>query len=423
MKKTGFILIAFLLLQSCYKEELPIPYGDVSVQIAFEKAYNHFPKNNIKVQITEQNNTVVATAFTNNRGEAIFKNIINDVYKVKISHTFSESTVFSLVGLQDELKFIGETGSMKIVASQTKKETIILKTNKIGGFVIKEVYNSNAGGGSDAEGFYEYVRFNDAFFEIYNNSPETMYADNLQIGIATNEYEKKWREDNKNVYVEQIFKIKGSGKQYPVLPGKSIVIASTAINHINASGLTKEQIDRLYLFGTVKKSVDLSKADFEVYFDGFATNYDIDVANVPNLQLQFNTHPAIKEIVTTNRGIGLVIFKNIEIQPLEVVKVKRGKNIFRVYQYKKIPIDFIIDAFESQKVQCFPKQIVGEKLPVLRAWEGKSYRRKVNTIVNGRKVLLNTNNCVVDFEKQKRATPGIFLKKPYEKTILYPVYP
>ncbi|MFL0095865.1 DUF4876 domain-containing protein [Tenacibaculum maritimum] len=408
MKKKIFFYIFLIWLQSCHKEQLPIPYGNIQIQIGFETAYKNFPKNNIEVQLLSEDETVLATEVTNKEGSVIFSNIVNDMYRIKIIHTFTEDVVFSFLGLSQKIDFIGETNLRFIRGNKTTQENIVLKTNRVGGFVIKEVYHSNAGAGIGADSFYQYVRFNDSFFEIYNNSPEILYADGLQIGIATNFYEDKWKADRNHVYVEQIFKIKGNGQQYPVAPGKSIVIAATAVNHISAAGLTQNQIQDLYLFGTVPKSVDLSGADFESYFGGFATNYDIDVANIPNLVVEFNTYPSITEIVTTNRGIGLVIFKDLNIETLETVKVDKGAGLVHTFQYKKIPISILIDAFEAQHTMCFPSSSVGVHLSVLEAWEGKSYRRKTNTIINQRRVLLDTNNCIADFEELSHATPGKF---------------
>lgn len=408
MKKTLLLLALFIFFVGCHREDLSIPYGNLKIQVNFENSYANFPKENITVQITEQNGTLVQESQTNSNGIAVFANIVNDVYKVRIKHTFSKNIVFSIIGVQNNLTFIGETNSLLVSVNKTNEETVILKTNRIGGFVIKEVYNSNAGGGSFSDGIYQYIRFNDAFFEIYNNSPESLYADGLQIGIATNVYENEWQNDSENAYVEQIFKINGNGKQYPVLPGKSIIVASTAINHIGASGLTQDQINDLYLFGTVNKSVDLSGADFETYFNGFATNFDVDVANVPNLEVQFNAYPTIKEIVTTNRGISLIIFNDENINSFETVQVKRGNITKRTYKYKKVPISVVIDAFEAQINRKFPSTIIGEELSVLKAWEGKSYRRKTSTTVGNRRVLLDTNNCVADFEELDHATPDSF---------------
>lgn len=408
MKKILSLLSIISVLISCHRDELAVPYGNVNIQIAFENGYLNFPKSGIEVQILEQDGTAVATTTTNANGEALFANILNDVYQIKVAHTFQASTVFPLLGIRKELRFVGETKSFLVNAHQTNTQTLVLKTNQAGGFVIKEVYNSNAGGGTFASGFYQYVRFNDGFFEIYNNSPQTLYADGLQIGIVTNQYETTWKQDTEHAYVAQVFKINGTGKEHPVLPGKSLVIAATAINHKSASGLSQNQINNLYLFGTVNKSVDLSNAHFETYFDGFATNYDIDVASVPNLDVEFNTYATVKEIVTTNRGIGLVLMQQQDLSTFETIIVERGNTTRRNYQYKKIPITAITDAFEAQTQQYFPTKITGEYLPVLQAWEGKSYRRKISTTVGGRNILQDTDNCVADFEELSSATPGGF---------------
>lgn len=408
MKKIYYIVLILIGLQSCHKEELPVPYGNVHIFINFEEGYTSFSKKNIEVLLINEDGSLVKKGKTNETGKVTFTNIVNDTYQIKIAHTFDKTTVFKKIGIKKDLDFIGGSNAVLITANQTQESKIVLKTNKIGGFVIKEVYNSNAGGGRDLGGFYEYIRFNDSFFEIYNNSPQTLYADGLQIGVISNLYEDTWRKDDKHLYIEQIFTIKGDGKKHPVAPGKSVLIAATAINHINAEGLSKKEVNNLFLFGTVKKSVDLSISDFETYFEGFATNYDIDVAKVPNLKVAFNTHSKISEIVTSNRGIGLAIFKNVAVNSLEKVQLKRGRIETRTYQYVKLPNNIIIDAFEAQTKQNFPTQVVGEHLEVLETWQGKSYRRKISTTIQGRKILLDTDNCVTDFIALNKATPKSF---------------
>lgn len=169
----------------------------------------------------------------------------------------------------------------KVTVNANVSSTVItVSSGNLGDLVIKQIYYA---GSSTSEG----AAFRDQFIEIHNNSDQTIYADGLYVALMegnTNNNVTSYTLTNGQydwsqtasggssantdyAYASSIIKIPGNGTQYPILPGKSIVIAQTAINHkAPFDGNDGKQV-------TIKNpslTVDLSKADFEVYVGDYA---------------------------------------------------------------------------------------------------------------------------------------------------------
>src|SRR5574344_626304 len=98
---------------------------------------------------------------------------------------------------------------------------------KISPLIFKEIYYAGS------SPYY----FRDQFYEIYNNSSKTQYLDgiyfaNLTPNTATTKLPVWPTEDGSNYcYAERVWKFPGTGKDYPLAPGESCVIAQFAANH------------------------------------------------------------------------------------------------------------------------------------------------------------------------------------------------
>ena len=125
---------------------------------------------------------------------------------------------------------------------------IPIKITEVGALCFKEIfYNSSTS-------FYK----KDQYYEIYNNSDHVYYLDNLCITTLQPDLSSypsefmTWNEPDADEYVYATinWRIKGTGQQYPLQPGQSVIIASIAANHqqINADG---------------GPTVDLTSAEFE----------------------------------------------------------------------------------------------------------------------------------------------------------------
>lgn len=202
--------------------------------------------------------------------------------------------------------------------------------------------------------------------------------------------------------------IPGNGKTYPVEPGKSIVIAQNALNHkapfIGNNG--KEVAIK-----NPDLTVDLSKANFEVYFGDipgktpFAT--DIDNPAVPNVEI---LDYAGNDWILDNLGRdAYVIFKHANRSDVENLKSYAEPSISvptsTAKKYRQLPVGWIMDAVEVQpntKDARIPKKLTasqdaGFTFAPLGGYSSQSVIRKTEKTNNGVRKLKDTNNSTEDF--------------------------
>lgn len=181
------------------------------------------------------------------------ENIIPGIYTISISGT----------GIDSEGNEYYLNGNLvnKALYEGIKTLEITLRGLKVSPLVFKEIYY--AGSRTPLDGVY----FRDQFYEIYNNSAETIYLDgiyfaNLTPGKATTLLPIWPEEDGDNyAYAERVWKFPGNGTEYPLASGESCVISQFAVNH------KLEQYNP-------NSPVDCSSSDFEFNMDNpkFLTN-------------------------------------------------------------------------------------------------------------------------------------------------------
>lgn len=331
-------------------------------------------------------------------------------------------------GSEDNIVFNGVTENINILTSGTTITVELFSANTIGGLVIKQVYY---GGSHITRG----AAFRDQFVEIYNNSGEVIYADGLifaqlfgNTNVGTNPFhlpsgQLNWAMSEGNtkgnaantdyVYADSVYRIPGSGQQYPIQPGQSIVIAATAINH--ASNYTDNNGNSISI-QEPELTVDLSNADFEANLTSYTGNqyrYDIQNPNVPDLEI---VHWVIGlDMVLDSQGRdGYIIFRANadEVATFDKVKSPKGDNN---NLYLQIPNSLIIDGLDT--TQNLGNNLVPKKLNVrddagvtylpTGAYSSQAVIRKTQKVVNGRIILKDTNNSTEDFVTIK-AEPKAF---------------
>ncbi len=134
------------------------------------------------------------------------------------------------------------------------------------GFLITEIYFT----GSTTPDGYMYT--DDQYIKFGNNSDTVMYADGLAF-IETFFTSDDMHDYQPNIMdramtINTIYVIPGTGRDVPVKPGEEITIALTAEDHTLIN----------------PHSIDLSKADFEIYDNVTHPEGDHDVPGVPNLE-------------------------------------------------------------------------------------------------------------------------------------------
>lgn len=121
----------------------------------------------------------------------------------------------------------------------------------------------------------------DQYIVLFNPTEDVLYADGVSVGVTM--HISWWPKElwYDSYYPDQVpiggfITIPGSGKEHPVQPGEKLVIAFTAINH---SEVVNGEI-------AYDHAVDLSGADFEVYYGPDAN--DVDNPDVPNVLITEN---------------------------------------------------------------------------------------------------------------------------------------
>lgn len=249
----------------------------------------------------------------------------------------------------------------------------------------------------------------DGYFEIANNSDEVQYLDGLILSAPAGKQKSKnaWQANGfEDLYASgqgQVLAFPGSGHDYPLQPGQSVLIANDAANHKD-------------LAGDGNKCPDLSKADWEVYLkyangevDYPAKNLDVIFVNNKNMKafgLGFFGRAYV--LARLPQGVTTEAFaadrNNIKTEP---------KNAAATMEYLLIPSKYVLDAvdiWDAKATVHYPTFLPkddAEGVLASKAWEGKCVRRKVSKVVNGRPYYQDTNNSANDFLNNQELTPGV----------------
>lgn len=244
----------------------------------------------------------------------------------------------------------------------------------------------------------------DKYIKIYNNTDKVLYADGLSIvGSAFQTVDKQDYTPNimkEAMAVSAILTIPGNGTEYPVNPGEYIIIADNGINHQAQNS----------------NSIDLSKADFEIFYED---SDDIDNHEVPNMLTPYG------KFLLHNRGFNsyaIARLGDIEKFLQDYTYDYEWLFVFEEYQIPceescyKVPNEMIVDAVnlsvksEFQWIVTSPTIDMGwTYCGVIDGDEnryGKSVLRKTfMTTEEGREILQDTNNSTEDFTPE--ATPSL----------------
>ena len=303
-----------------------------------------------------------------------------------------------------------------VVADADQKVELIMKPSprQESGIIFKEIYYTGV------KSFY----FQDAFYELVNNSNEVKYLDGLIISCIARGAGKEmssWADSTGSIpesfypldnYVMQFpFDTVGNEKLYPLQPGENIVIATLSLDH-TARVLTDND---------TPSPSKLDDADWEIFIPTSAR--DIDNPDIPNLNHIWGSG-------------GYYFMPMVAGQPMALIQLPEGVTaesfIADSTNYHSapgttkdvlcVPCEYVIDAVDIQRhgstqiVKAFhPAQDAGytfvsgadETAPDYEvsfdSWEspmycGKSLRRKCILVTDsGRAYFKDTNNSTEDF--------------------------
>jgi hypothetical protein len=388
LKQFLAVALGLVLLNACKKDDNNgIPTEPLSVTFHLQAPD--------KVAITQYATlTLTLTELNKNeKVEKVYHNVSSSDFKLELSAGSYEvraagSVNYTQSGTTAMGEVAGFVSKIDILTATTYTVPLSLKITPSGegDFIIEEIFFA---GTATLEG-KQY--FGDQYIKLYNPTNKVLYADGLVL--ADSEFLTVNKRDyTPNVMAEaftvgSMVQIPGTGTQYPVQPGKSIVIAEQGINH-------KENNPN---------SIDLSKADFENFYPPKVKDVDgVGVTNNINLY-------------------GIFIFNNRGNRSYVIARFPEGTATATLqynYEYKvgtklmkrqalKIPNNWIVDAVNLSTQSGFEWIVTSSSLD--SGWTyvakdegdasryGKSVRRKVLSENNGKPIFKDTNNSTEDFE-------------------------
>ena len=381
MKKYLFMALAaaFTVFTACDDEKEAQKY-QVTVKVSCEEA-DLSSMNSIKA--TALSETGKTTSVSADNGLAVLKLVAG-------------SYTISVVGSDDVFNYVGSVQCVVTNSNIDSLSVSLVKTKPYGSIVFKEVYST---GVSD---FY----WTDGFYELFNNSDEVQYLDGIILGIVQCGYGSvsSWADEEGNLpsyypMGSHTVYFPGSGNEYPINPGQSVVIATRAINH-SARELGETDVE---------SPVDMSNADWEIYIP--SSTQDTDNPDVPNLevaysQFGFDFMPAVA-------GQALIIARLPKDSVMENFIANNALKPEGQYRAALcIPNEYVIDAVDIiyyNEDQMINKTILetddagytyysgSDDEWTSPMYCGKSLRRKCSSVKNGRFYLQDTNNSSNDF--------------------------
>lgn len=261
--------------------------------------------------------------------------------------------------------------------------------------IFKEIYYSGSKNGTANY-------FMDQFYELYNNSDEVLYLDGLYIGdllpTTTPSTPTVWdADDTRNVFGRFVFRFPGEGTDYPLQPGESCVLASSAVDH--GLDLFNPEID-----------LDLHDAEFE-FFLGHA-NGDQPAPDMPLFHYggsATGTLPtSLKQFLSSVFGGAYAIFRVPE--GIDWTPAVEGSGWYAyagtsTNKCARIPIEWVLDAVEcgldeTKLTQKRVPSVLDEGMAYVGAtYANLSIARRISEMVNinGDPIYVDDNNSSTDF--------------------------
>jgi hypothetical protein len=396
-----FFCLAMLLF-SCSDYEIPGTY-DVTVKVAFPEQFtDNEALSGIAVKATNVQTGREYIGTTDNTGVAHFS-LRGGNYNIMISFSGEREVEIDGYMIKKTVLFNGSINGQLITTKGNEFPIQLQYSISSEGFVIKELYCS----GSKTPQDKSYGA--DKFFEIYNNSDKVLYSDGLCFGMVSphKTYIPTPYVDENGKLLDRIpvwsfvAIVPGSGEEHPIQPGKSFVVALSALNHRDDPNGNPN-------------SIDLSMANWELCVEH---GYYPDVPSVPNMLMQRIT---IGNAMAFNQSGTVCILFRLPSNDYQSI-FTNTENFYQApgssFNCFMVPKAWVIDGVENAILddrgvyKRLPNEIDVGYIQFRGSLEGVSIKRKVSEVIDGRTVYKDTNNSAEDFLTNQIPTPGIIATK------------
>jgi hypothetical protein len=362
---------------------------DAAIAQALGWAERRIPDTEVRVEGTGFSETLVSGP----DGTVRLEDLLPGTYTISVERMLTAAELPLVEAV--EAGVLGFAGGQRIsVLAPATTRTFSLGAGRRGSLVISEFvkYLGTLPNGS------EYVF--SGYIELYNNSDTVIYLDGKVLGhgwdyskdypnFPCTRYEE-FRNDPEGVWSRLFYRFPGAGSEYPILPGRTAVIATDAIDH------------RQFATGVV----DLSGADFET-----VGGADVDNPAVPNLvNIGPWEHPFGRGLI-----MGTLIQMPFIAEPLVLAELEARRTPDNDLLYYRIPREKLLDVAVARSSEDFGTpwcpELIHRSMDRQEAisegsWPTRSLHRRVFTeLEDGRLILQRTFTSGRDFEL-KTPAPG-----------------
>ncbi len=379
-----FSLLAFTLF-SCERKE-PEQIKDVTIK--YNLPENFHQGINYSNKLVEFSGSSASYSFTTDESGSInIAGIIPDEYTINTTWEISGREYRELASddnfVEDNVKVLIRSTLTNYPLFVSEDMDIDLEMLIMKSLLISKIYYSGT-----KDNFNRNYRI-DSFVEIFNNSSEIVYLDGKYLALAESMSPAAYlaADDPDYIYTRQICRFPGSGEDYPIQAGESIVIAAqSARNHTLSA----------------ENSVDLSDADFEVKdLDGMGNP---DVKALPII----SNSTSIRYLNLLSGAPNAIFLFDTEEDIFQWDEVfAPGKTTGE--RFRKVPVSTVLDGVEALKNNAVSgpdlnlkrfQDIVDAGFVMINATSGytnESLERKISSMDGDRIILKDSNNSSDDF--------------------------
>lgn len=396
----SFLMVcALVLVSSCSDEQDEnVPHTQSKFAISIPEGIENLNVEDQSLQITNLSTGKTITA--NNLSDIdLMEGLYDCVYSAEITYTAKNAEGEETT---NKGRLSGKVENVEITGKEKNISIDAYFSADNDDFIFEEIFFSGTLRSSGSQ------YYGDSYIKIYNNTDHVLYADGVAFceskfkSTLYFDYSPDIRKDTMTIW--SIYVIPGSGKDHPVMPGHSLLICDTGIDHRTAN----------------PNSFDLSNADFEWYdVSTQPSHMDIDSPTVPNLDKWYCY--TLSFYVLHNRGFTSFALARVPIGKEEYLKKYKYTYYYTMYlpagtfpmqqDAYKLPNSWIIDgvncSVEAKRLwNILPPSIDAGWTHVGTIDHDKtryfrSIRRKMMYLnADGTMHLQDTNNSTEDFNTE-----------------------